>query len=52
MANPETLVPTEPGNTLAVRHGMHSGSLVNLRAEELRPRIIEAGWPIPRTTGR
>jgi hypothetical protein len=40
--NPPPLPRPEPGNTVAGTHGMHSESLVNLRAEELRPRIIEA----------
>ena len=44
MANPSPnpLPPLEPGARIAVTHGMHSESLVNLRADELRPRIIEA----------
>ncbi len=35
-------IPVEPGEMLALKHGMHSESLVNLRAEQLRPRIIDA----------
>jgi hypothetical protein len=42
MPHPENLVPTEPGNTLAAKHGMYSESLVNLKADELRPRVIDA----------
>ena len=41
--NPHPLPPLEPGATIAVTHGMHSESLVNLRPlDELRPGVIEA----------
>jgi hypothetical protein len=40
--NPNPLPPVERDNKLAVRHGMHSESLVNLKGDELRPRVIEA----------
>ncbi len=45
MPHPENLLPTEPGNKLAVKSGMYSESLVNLKADELRPRVIDsAPW--------
>ena len=46
MANPASLNPPyEADNKVAVRHGMHSESLVNLKADELRPRVLEtAPW--------
>ena len=34
--------PAAPDNKLAVRHGVYSESLVNITADELRPRIMEA----------
>jgi hypothetical protein len=45
MPHPENLVPTQSGNKLAVKSGMYSESLVNLKADELRPRVIDsAPW--------
>jgi hypothetical protein len=40
--NPPPLPPPPRDNKIAVRHGMHSEPLVNLRADELRPRVIDA----------
>ncbi len=43
--NPHPLPTGDRGQGLAVRHGMHSESLVNLKADELRPRVIaSAPW--------
>ena len=45
MSHPENLVPTEPGNKLAVKHGCYSESSVNLRSQDLRPIVVaQAPW--------
>jgi hypothetical protein len=40
--HPENLVPPEPGNIRALRHGVYSPALVDLKADELRPIVTDA----------